>query len=338
MTALFSRNATDRSATTWRKQLEPWHQTDFLLADGAKGIARAVKDLAATRRKNPLGVPLEQGLDLFHTVRDAQRLLRRQWQKAEAAWQTAEAADEGLRRVRREGQYAMQASRKAYSAWKRASRLLEQASAGDRTWALARSAFEVFDERGNLNTRSRAEAILARALPGLAEAAWRKVRNALTDRRGLHFLDRLHRQLEVVEPRADWRAALAWRWWLGRGARGGGEAPGVLARCQGRHAALSELEAESFARVAAVLDRTCRASSAVECLNSVLRMHQSRHRRMTQRMLDLKRLYWNCHRFEVGPRRGRSPYEVLGVRLPTLEFWQLLQASPHDLTQTLSTP
>jgi hypothetical protein len=29
----------------------------------------------------------------------------------------------------------------------------------------------------------------------------------------------------------------------------------------------------------------------VECLNSVLRMQQARHRRMTQPMLDLKRLY-----------------------------------------------
>jgi hypothetical protein len=42
--------------------------------------------------------------------------------------------------------------------------------------------------------------------------------------------------------------------------------------------------------VAAVLGSTVRASSAVECMNSVLRMQQSRHKRMTQPMLDLKRL------------------------------------------------
>ncbi|SIO63437.1 hypothetical protein SAMN05444166_7346 [Singulisphaera sp. GP187] len=36
-------------------------------------------------------------------------------------------------------------------------------------------------------------------------------------------------------------------------------------------------------------------------MNSVLRMYPSRHRRMTQPMLDLKRLYWNTHAFRSGP-------------------------------------
>ena len=55
---------------------------------------------------------------------------------------------------------------------------------------------------------------------------------------------------------------------------------------------------EGFQAVAAVRDifrRAYRASSLVECINSVLRMHQAGHRRMTQGLLDLKRLYWNCH-------------------------------------------
>ncbi|RUL81005.1 hypothetical protein TsocGM_25590 [Tautonia sociabilis] len=66
-------------------------------------------------------------------------------------------------------------------------------------------------------------------------------------------------------------------------------------------------------------------------------MQQARHKRMTQPMLDLKRLYWNCHRFGSGPRRGRCPYQVLGLVLPTADFWELLQADPAALTQQLST-
>ena len=54
-------------------------------------------------------------------------------------------------------------------------------------------------------------------------------------------------------------------------------------------------------------------------------------------MLDLKRLYWNCHRFGSGPRRGSCPYQALGMDLPTYDFWQLLQAAPAELTQQLST-
>ena len=80
-----------------------------------------------------------------------------------------------------------------------------------------------------------------------------------------------------------------------------------------------------------------RASSCVEGLNSVVRMQQSRHRRMTQTMLDLKRLYWNCHRFRSGPRKDVAPYKALGLELPTFDFWTLLQADPKELTQRLST-
>ncbi len=73
-----------------------------------------------------------------------------------------------------------------------------------------------------------------------------------------------------------------------------------------------------------MLRQAVRASSAVECLNSVLRMHQSRHRTVTQGLLDLKRLYWNCRAFREGKRRGRCPYEHLGLKLPSYRFWDLL--------------
>ena len=82
---------------------------------------------------------------------------------------------------------------------------------------------------------------------------------------------------------------------------------------------------ESYRQVAAVLSQTVRASSAVECMNSVLRMHQSRHRTVTQGMLDLKRLYWNCRVFRGGKRKGLCPYEHLGLKLPSYDFWNLLQ-------------
>ena len=82
---------------------------------------------------------------------------------------------------------------------------------------------------------------------------------------------------------------------------------------------------EWYRRVAAVLSQTVRASSAVECMNSVLRMHQSRHRTLTQGMLDVKRLYWNCRVFRGGKRKGRCPYEHMGLKLPSYDFWGLLQ-------------
>jgi hypothetical protein len=65
-----------------------------------------------------------------------------------------------------------------------------------------------------------------------------------------------------------------------------------------------------------IFRRAYRASSLVECINSVLRMQQAQHRKMTQPMLNLKRLYWNCHTFRTGRRRGTTPYQRLGVPWP----------------------
>lgn len=72
-------------------------------------------------------------------------------------------------------------------------------------------------------------------------------------------------------------------------------------------------------------------------MNSVLRMQQSRHRRMTQPMLDLKRLYWNTRPFRSGPRKNTCPYQALGLTLPTFAFWKVLRSDPAHLTQKLST-
>jgi hypothetical protein len=63
-------------------------------------------------------------------------------------------------------------------------------------------------------------------------------------------------------------------------------------------------------------------------MNSVPRMHQSRHRTVSQGLLDLKRLYWNCREFREGKRRRRCPYVLLALKLPSYRFWGLLGMPP----------
>jgi hypothetical protein len=195
----------------------------------------------------------------------------------------------------------------------------------------------LFDGDGRLNDRSRAAAAIAAALKDLAGPEWSKVRNFLTDPRGLAFLDRMHRRLGAAEPRPDRREAMAWRWWLRHGRPGASDPITEWLRGVARSREWDAQERASYERVAAVLGDTIRASSAVECINSVLRMQPSRHRRMTQPMLDLKRLYWNCRPFRSGPRKDACPYRALGLELPTFDFWELLHADPARLTQLLST-
>jgi hypothetical protein len=109
-----------------------------------------------------------------------------------------------------------------------------------------------------------------------------------------------------------------------------------LVRSVGRECELNEAEQALYDRVSAVLRDTFRANGAVECMNGVLRMQQSRHKVVTQPMRDLKRLYWNCHEFPSGPRKKACPYQVLGLELPTNDFWMPLRADPKELTQRLS--
>ena len=66
-------------------------------------------------------------------------------------------------------------------------------------------------------------------------------------------------------------------------------------------------------------------------------MQQARHRNLSQGMLDLKRLYWNTRAFRCGQRRKQCPYELLGLRLPTCAFGELLRKDPAQLAQELST-
>jgi hypothetical protein len=74
----------------------------------------------------------------------------------------------------------------------------------------------------------------------------------------------------------------------------------------------------------------------VECVNSVARMQQARHRKITQELLDLKRLYWNLRRFRTGRRKDQTPYGLLGLKLPDLSFWEILKLTSEELREKLS--
>jgi hypothetical protein len=280
---------------------------------------------------------LEHGLDVFQTTMEAHRVLARHWRRAEAAWEEAEGAHAQCAGSKRQGIDARGPAHAAGAAWRRAVAAFEEAQRLESAWGRAAAALELFDADGRLNDRARASAAIAAALKDLTSPGRSKVRNFLTDPRSLAFLDRMHRRSEAAEPRPDWREAMAWRWWPRHGRVGPADPLTGLLRGVARDRELDAEERTSYERVAAVLGETVRASSAVECIDSALRMQQARHRRMTQPMLDLKRLYWNCRPFRSGPRKDAGPYRALGLELPTYDFGELLHADPAQLAQQLST-
>ena len=323
----------DRSGAAWQAVLAPFANLELVVSDAAKGIAAGVQAVASARSAAGATIPLEHGLDVFHTNQEARRVLAGPWRRAEAAWEEAEAADRRVAESKRHGEDARGAAQQARRAWQEAERLLAEVDRQESAWQQARAALAVFRPDGTLNERAGAQAALASALAELAGPAWKKVRNFLKDPRTLTFLERLHRRLVEAEPDPALRRACIRRWWLRhrapppRPATTAWEQVQALLDAKVRAGELRAEEQAASDRVAAVLRSTVRASSAVEGINSVLRMQQGRHRKMTQGLLDLKRLYWNCRRLPTGRRKGRCPYELLGVSLPSTDFWTLLKNS-----------
>lgn len=342
MAWVIGHRAQDRSGQTWLDALRPWEHLESAIADGGTGLQSGLKQLNERRASQP-GAPLvEVALDVFHTQQEALPLLIRNWKSAETLWETAAAADRGVARCQTRGQDARAASNKARAAWDKAESAFHQAQSLDDVWQRASAALSVFRADGSLNDRSTAAADLAAVVEQLPGEAWAKVRRMLTDDRTLTFLDRMHRQLAdpAVDPAVDpaLQAELGRLYWLRRQQRSNAADPVLLVRVQVQTLLCQRLSPswiESYRQVARVLRAVVRASSLVECMNSVIRMHQSRHRQLSQPLLDLKRLYWNCRPFREGHRRGRSPYAHLGLKLPTNNWWTLLNSDPADLPKKL---
>jgi hypothetical protein len=338
MTAVFCHNADDRKAETWRQQLLPFEHLECVVSDAAKGIASAVEQVADQRReKDPSAPPLEHVLDLFHTTQEAERVLAQEWRRVGPLWEEAEACDAEVEHAKRQGTDARRGpAQAARAAWSKALAAFERVEHLEASWHRCRAAFEPFHGDGRLNDRARAEAEITAGSSVLRGPEWKKVVNFLSDRRSLNFLDRMHQRLSAAEPRAEWRDVLVWRWWRLRHRATAANPRAALAWAVALHRPLAGAERAAYDRIESILASTFRASSAVECMNSVLRMQQSRHKRMTQPMLDLKRLYWNSHVLKAGKRKGECPYRKLGLPLSTFDFWELLQSDPERLAQELS--
>ena len=330
MVWFLGQKAQDRTGTTWSRALQGFPALSYVLADAGTGLQAGIAAVQQQRQKDGRP-PLENGLDVFHTAREARRALRQIWSRVEGLWEQAESADRRVAQAQQQGRDARGAAVAARWAWTKAVTAFQPHESSEAGWRIAHAALQVFRPDGRLNERSWAQEQIALALPRLSGREWSKVRNYLQAEETLTFLDRLHRQLQQVAPEESLRGELVRLWWLRR-QRPRATAAVMIAGAGAVAHLVQQVVCQktdanwpaSYREVARVLRQAVRASSAVECMNSVLRMHQCRHRTVTQGLLDLKRLYWNCREFREGRRRGRCPYKHLGLKLPSYRFWDLL--------------
>lgn len=325
-----------RDGVTWAEEFARLPALEAVVRDDGTGLGKGVRLERARRRAQ--GLPdLDDTLDVFHTLREGGRALRRTWGAATRALERADAAQKEFDDRARQGQSRQGPGAPLNRLWRQAERTWDQAEAAEAAWKQARSAFELFTPDGRLNDRAQAEAVVAAALPHLGGAAWAKTRRLLLRRESFTFLDQVQDRLaglglepEVLSALLDLEALRRQPWRLSAGTRGW-----ALVRTVQLTKACGDWREEAR-RVRAVLRGVWRASSLVECVNSVARMQQARHRKMTQELLDLKRLYWNLRRFRIGRRKAQTPYGLLGLKVPDLSFWEFLKLTPEELREKLS--
>src|SRR5215510_1358328 len=338
----------DRTGESWREVITNWPCLEHVIADGGQGLERGVKLANAARctqgeaTETVSSQAMTMGLDVFHTQRELERIIQRQWKQAERQLDTASQADAKVDRYQRQGRDPRGVSGAAGRAWRKAEALFDQAVNAQEAVHQIAAALSWFDARGQLYCRQTAQAQLDEASQQLQGDCWSKVRRLLSDERTLSHLDRLSDQLTSAVSEPVLRDALTRLWYINNQRRQAQGDAGMRLRQlvvieQVLCARLCPQWQSAYRRVDELLRHAVRASSAVECVNSVVRMHQGRHRHMSQGLLDLKRLYWNCRVFREGKRKGKRPYELLGLSLPSSDWWQLLQMAPEELEQKLFT-
>jgi hypothetical protein len=205
--------------------------------------------------------------------------------------------------------------------------------------------FEVYDDRRRkVRTRDVAEAAIDEALELLREVEEVNVKPLLTAIEGARvglftFLSALEERLEKIE--IKWRAgavsrqtvydAVAQCWYQASRTQ-------FSASTQRRYLnALIGLEywerqIENFVEVRQqiyeALDQVIRASSAVECLNSMLRPYISVKKHLSQGFLALIALYWNMR--PLKQRGGQTPFQLSGVDLGEDDWVALIE---HEMRE-----
>ena len=306
-----------RDGATWAEEFARFPALEAIVRDDGAGLGKGVRLERARRRVAGLR-GLDDTLDVFHTLREGGRALRTTWGAAARALDRADVAQKGLDRLGRRGRSRKGHGTAAYLLWRQAERHWDQAAAAETAWERVRTAFEFFASEGRLNDRAAAESVVAAALPLLSGVAWAKTRRLLLRRESFTFLDQVPDRLAGLGLDPDVLAALLDLEGLRRQPRrlSAATRTWALVRTVQLTKACPDWRAEAR-RVRAVLRGIWRASSLVECVNSVARMQQARHRRMTQGLLDLKRLYWNLRRFRTGRRKDQAPYSLMGLRRHT---------------------
>jgi hypothetical protein len=332
------------TGAAWTREFAKLPALEQVARDGGNCLGRGLADLNQQRQERGLP-PVADQLDHFHLLHEGGRIVGRAERLARRAFRALERAEAEWAERGRQGRSRAGYQNHVRACLAKAEQAMDRWSQQERAWEQIKAALRPFTPAGELNTRAAAEAVLAAVLPQLPDPAFAAFKRQLQRPEVLTYLDEIQRKLAALPAPAEvGNAALRQEGIRRRPELLNGETTeaaalrGLLLTCAVILAQAGEMGQCTVEAVRTLLRSSWRASSLVECVNSVVRMQQARHRKMSQGLLNLKRLYWNSHVFRTGRRRGQSPYQSLGIPWPKeMRWWQVLKLSPERLREKVST-
>ncbi len=321
----------DRTGESWHAVLSNFPNLDYIISDQARGIARGIH---LTRG---VSGTIQHQSDLYHFLIEVSRTTRR----LETCLEKLLKAEEEVWQDWIQGRIYVKTVEKIEATVVRQLEFMEQYY---QALEFLDFAFSPMTSDHEVNTRERGRQILSdvmQRLKSLPELGLDDLVKIL-EKRGpgcLVFLDQLQRELSVIPVELGGDVVLP---------TNGGEDSQFTAE-QIRELAIEEVCLEHamadnpshevfyaysvlwgkvralkklvpafrqvVSRVRRILYHPQRASSLVECYNSILRPMQQVKKQVTQEFLWLKALHHNMKTFKQGRRKGKSPFQILGVDL-----------------------
>jgi hypothetical protein len=204
----------DRTGETWCALLKAWPNVERVGSDAGTGLARGVqlwneaRATTSTDLEQPTSEPVQCGLEVFHTARAMQRVVRRRWAGAAKRFETASKADEQVAQAKRHGIDARAAAGRARQAWHQAEHGFDHAEQAEQAMARIKAALALRRPDGQLNDRAWAQQQIADTMGELEGDEWGQVRRLLGDGRTLPHLDWMHEHLAHAVPEPWLREAV----------------------------------------------------------------------------------------------------------------------------------
>ena len=320
----------DRTGESWHAVLSHFPNLDYIISDQAKGIARGIHLTAGTPGT------IQHQMDLYHLLIEVSRTTRR----LETCLEKLLKAEEQNWQDWIQGHAYVKTVEKIEATVVRQLEFMEEYYQAQE---LLDFAFSPMTSDHQVNAREHGRQILSDVIQSLKSLPELGIDDLvkILDKRApgcLVFLDQLQRELSVIPVElgedSQFTAAeireLAIQEVCLEHAMADDPSDEVFCAYRDLWEKVRSLKKlmPAFLHVISAVRRILyhpkRASSLVECYNSILRPIQQVKKQVTQEFLWLKALHHNMKTFKQGRRKGKSPFQILGIDLGKQDWIRLM--------------